>query len=194
MKTYHLYLPLLLSVCNISQADWLLDEKNSQLNFLTTKNTHISENNTFTRLTGDLSEKGTAKLHIDLNSLDTHIPLRDERIRKLLLNTDQYPHASIQVQLNPQELASLLVAQSRQLNLVGQLNLHGKTVSLPARVETFKDENGAIHIFTLEPVLLDLVALGLDNGVEQLRALAKASNISYTVPVTFHLIYTPLPM
>lgn len=194
MKIRILPIILLTIISNLSHADWLLDEKKSSLSFLTTKNSHITEANTFTRMSGELSEKGKATLHIDLNSINTRIPLRDERIRKILLNTEKYPNAEIQVSVDNKQLQNLLVGQSLQQNIAATLNLQGKTINLEASVSIFRDENGAIHVTTTTPVLLDMVALALDQGVEQLRDLAKLNNISYTVPVTFNLIYNPLPV
>ncbi|MCP5326423.1 MAG: YceI family protein [Oceanospirillaceae bacterium] len=181
-------------ISSLCQAEWLLDEKNSSLNFLTTKNSHITETSSFTHLSGELSEKGKATLHIDLNSINTRIPLRDERIRKILLNTEKYPNAEIQVNVDNKQLQNLLVGQSLQQNIAASLNLQGKTINIEANVSIFRDENGAIHVTTTAPVLLDMVALALDQGVEQLRELAKLNNISYMVPVTFNLIYNPLPV
>lgn len=185
---------LLMCVSGLSHADWLLDEQKSSLNFLTTKNSHITETSSFTHLSGELSEKGKATLHIDLNSINTRIPLRDERIRKILLNTEKYPNAEIQVNVDNKQLQNLLVGQSLQQNIAAILNLQGKTINLEASVSIFRDENGAIHVTSTAPVLLDMVALALDQGVEQLRELAKLNNISYMVPVTFNLIYNPLPV
>lgn len=195
MKNHNILLSLTLCLFGSAvHADWLLDEQHSSLNFLTTKNSNIAEISSFDKLSGALSEKGTANLLIDLNSINTRIPLRDERIRNLLLNTDKYPNASIQVTIAPALLDNLLVGKSLTTEISGNLNLHGKQLPLSAKVHVFKDENGAVHATTTEPVLLDMVALGLTGGIEQLRELAKLNNISYMVPVTFQLIYTPLPM
>lgn len=195
MKYRNLLLSLSLCILGATaQADWLLDEQHSTLNFLTTKNSNITEINSFGRLSGTLSEKGTANLRIDLNSINTRIPLRDERIRNLLLNTDKYPNASVQVTVAADILQNLLVGKSLSTEISGTLDLHGKQLPLSAKVHVFKDENGAVHATTTEPVLLDMVALGLTDGIEQLRELAKLNNISYMVPVTFKLVYAPLPL
>lgn len=195
MKYRNLLLSLSLCVLGATaQADWLLDEQHSTLNFLTTKNSNITEISSFGRLSGVLSEKGTANLLIDLNSINTRIPLRDERIRNLLLNTDKYPNATVQVTLAADTLQNLLVGKSLTTEISGTLDLHGKQLPLIAKVHVFKDENGAIHATTTEPVLLDMVTLGLTDGIETLRELAKLNNISYMVPVTFKLVYTPLPL
>lgn len=188
---------LSLSLCFLgaaAQADWLLDEQHSTLNFLTTKNSNISEINSFGRLSGELSEKGIANLRIDLNSINTRIPLRDERIRNLLLNTDKYPNATVQATIAADILQNLLVGKSLTTEISASLELHGKQLPLNAKVHVFKDENGAVHAMTTEPILLDMVALGLTGGIEKLRELAKLNNISYIVPVTFKLIYVPLPL
>lgn len=188
---------LSLSLCFLgatAQADWLLDEQHSTLNFLTTKNSNITEISSFGRLSGVLSEKGTANLLIDLNSINTRIPLRDERIRNLLLNSDKYPNATVQVSIAADILQNLLVGKSLTTEISGTLDLHGKQLPLTAKVHVFKDENGAVHATTTEPVLLDMVTLGLTDGIEKLRELAKLNNISYMVPVTFKLVYIPLPL
>lgn len=70
----------LLMTSAISYADWDLDSAGSQLHFMSVKADSVAKLHTFRTLSGSLSKSGEAKLIIDLNSVDTYVPIRDERM------------------------------------------------------------------------------------------------------------------
>jgi polyisoprenoid-binding protein YceI len=80
-----------------TQAAWDLDSTASYLNFVTTKNTHNVEIHTFATLTGGIGTNGVATVTIDLDSVNTGVALRDQRVRDLLFETANYPTATITV-------------------------------------------------------------------------------------------------
>lgn len=74
-----------------AHADWYLDNESSRLSFVTTKNTEIAEVQRFLVLHGKVDAKGAARLEVELDSINSGIPLRDERMRKELFEIKTFP-------------------------------------------------------------------------------------------------------
>ena len=69
-------------------ADWTLDNERSIVNFISIKNASIGEVHRFRSLAGSVSDDGAVRLVIDLDSVETLIPIRNQRMRELLFETD----------------------------------------------------------------------------------------------------------
>ena len=63
----------------IAISDWKLDPHGSHIGFASIKNDLIAENHTFTQLAGTVSTEGIAQIEVTLGSVETLIPLRNER-------------------------------------------------------------------------------------------------------------------
>src|SRR3990167_11336953 len=85
-----------------AHADWYLDNESSRLSFVTTKNTEVAEVQRFLVLHGKVDAKGAARLEVELDSINSGIPLRDERMRKELFEIKTFPEAQISAQINLQ--------------------------------------------------------------------------------------------
>ncbi|MCR3835301.1 DUF2846 domain-containing protein [Pseudomonas aeruginosa] len=72
------------------QAAWYLDYESSRLSFISTKNATLSEVGRFLVMHGKVDDKGQARLRVELDSVSTDIPLRDERIREHQFETGSY--------------------------------------------------------------------------------------------------------
>ena len=75
------FVGLLLSWASLAQAAWQLSADESSLTFVTTKATHVAEVHSFKSLTGSVDEQGRVAVSVALASVDTLIPIRDERMR-----------------------------------------------------------------------------------------------------------------
>ncbi len=84
---------------SVAAAGWTLNTTDSYLNFATTKNTHNLEVHNFTSIGGDINAAGVATLTIDLNTVNTGVALRDQRMRDLLFETAANPTATVTVKL-----------------------------------------------------------------------------------------------
>ena len=72
-----LLLTLGLAVATQAVADWQLEPSPSSLSFVSIKNNVIAEAHTFTKLSGSVDQIGAAHIDIDLNSVETLIPIRN---------------------------------------------------------------------------------------------------------------------
>jgi len=93
MKIKQLLIVTTLLVAGPCFAAWTLDNDSSQVSFVSVKAGDAGEVHRFTEISGGLSADGNASVTIQLASVDTLIPLRDERLREMLFQTDMFPTA-----------------------------------------------------------------------------------------------------
>lgn len=177
------------SSSSIATAAWTLNTTDSYLNFATTKNTHNLEVHNFTAITGDISNTGVATLIIDLNTVNTGVALRDQRMRDLLFQTSTYPSATVTVALPTTLLSSLVIGQAATTDISASLNLHGVTGAITTKVAVQKLSSSRILVQNLAPVLVKAGDYSLTDGVEALRAAVGIASISVAVPVDFTLVF-----
>ena len=88
----NLLLVALLAVCTSTvHAGWQLVSDQSQLSYTTTKvipgaEKSAAENNRFAKLEGEVGDNGTAEVRILLDSVNTNVAIRDERMRDRVSN------------------------------------------------------------------------------------------------------------
>ena len=94
-----LAVPFVLCVTSV-QAAWQLVSERSQLGYTTTKvfpgaEKSAAENNRFARLEGEVADDGSASVRVVLDSVNTNVAIRDERMRKIVFRTDEFPVAAV---------------------------------------------------------------------------------------------------
>ncbi len=179
----------LLTLSGLSQADWTLDNAGSQLNFISVKKSAVAEVHSFKTLSGSLSDKGDAKLSIDLSSVATNIPIRDERMQSLLFDTANFPNAELSAKVDLKEFSSLSAGESTTADIQLNLNLHGQTQTVPATVRVTALANGGLQVTTLAPVVINAADFELVAGINKLKEVAGLPSISVAVPVTATLVF-----
>lgn len=172
-----------------ANAAWDLDTEASYLNFVTTKNTHNVEVHYFASLSGDIGTNGVATVAIDLNSVDTGIAIRNQRMRDLLFETANFPTATITVNVPSTLLSSLAVGQTTQTEISANVDLHGVSTPVTTRVSVQRLSNSRILVQSVAPVLARAADFDLVDGVDALRSIASLTSISAVVPVDFALVF-----
>ncbi|MCY1532117.1 YceI-like domain protein [compost metagenome] len=173
-----------------AHASWYLDNESSRLSFISTKAANISEVHRFLTLHGQVDKAGHARLRVELDSLSTGVPLRDERLRALLFNTPDFPEAQIDAQLDLGSIGTLAPGAQLELSLPLTLTLHGKQQNYEAELLATRLDDRRFQVVTLAPLVLHADDFGLASGVEVLRKIAGLSAISLAVPVGAVLIFT----
>jgi polyisoprenoid-binding protein YceI len=168
-------------------AQWQLDPAQSRLSFMSTKAGNIAESHRFEKINGQVADDGHAELTIDLRSVNTGIPIRDQHMQNLLFLTEKYPQATFNTQLNLDELQSLTTGNSMPLALIGELNLHGVSAPITAQVQVIKATEKSIYVATTAPVIVNAEKFRLQQGVNQLAKVVNLPEISYVAPVVFVL-------
>ena len=73
-----------------SHADWQVVPEGSHIGFASVKNDLIAENHSFTQVSGGVSSDGTATIIVALGSVETLIPIRNERMQQMLFNVSEH--------------------------------------------------------------------------------------------------------
>ncbi|WNO61246.1 YceI family protein [Rheinheimera sp. MMS21-TC3] len=169
----------------VSTASWQLIPEQSSLNFISIKNTTVAETHQFSNLKGTWSDQGSVQIQIPVSSLETHIPIRNQRMLDYVLKAKQYPEITVQAELKPDSIASLAVGKSMLLTLPIAVNIAGETVNLLANIRLLKITASSIQATTESPLILNVNTANLSAGVDKLQQLAQLNAISKLVPVTF---------
>ena len=173
-----------------ANADWQLDPAASDLYFMSIKATHVGEVHSFDTLSGKVDEKGAASLTIDLASVATLIPIRDQRMRDMLFQVDRYPTATVTAQIELDTLVTMPTGSEIDIELEADLKFKGNTSQIMTKVKVSKLNEQKITVRTIAPVVLSAGQLQVTEGLEKLREIAGLPNISFTIPVTFNLTLT----
>ncbi|WP_017906085.1 YceI family protein [Pseudomonas asplenii] len=190
MHRSRLFLALLGALALPAQANWYLDNESSRLSFVSTRNADISEVHRFLTLHGKVDRQGVATLDVELESVSTGIPLRDERLRRELFDIRQYPEAQVTAQINVQPINDLAPGAQLELRLPLVVRLHGKEHSYNAELLATRLDDRRFQVVTLEPLVVHAEDFGLLPGLAELRKLAGLSAISLSVPVGAVLIFS----
>jgi len=168
----------------VAAADesWRLNKDTSELVIASTKNSQITERHNLSFQSGAITKQGVARLVVDLLSIETNIPIRNERMRKYLF--DNQPQVIIEMSLTPSELQQLMAGQSSAVTLPAAVTANGTKLSVPVAVRTNSDGGGVVVSGETQ---IDVAKFGYGPGIEQLRVIAGLAAISTTVPVSFRL-------
>lgn len=170
-------------------GQWVLNNKASTLNFITTKNASKTEVQTFTRLKGKIA--GTkVTMTVDLSSVDTGINIRDERLREMFFNIAKFPTATVSLDIKTSDIYPMKPGQIKTLNLKAEINLQGITQTIPVQVQVVELDKNQRLVFSSQPVIVNLKDFNLLKGVNALREIAKLKSINASVPVIFSLLFT----
>ncbi|WP_223459322.1 MULTISPECIES: YceI family protein [unclassified Pseudomonas] len=182
---------LLLAGATLSaRADWYLDGESSRLSFVSTKNANVSEVQRFLVLHGKVDPEGLAQVEVELESINSGIPLRDERMRKELFQIDRFPDALITTKIDLRPINDLAPGAQLELRLPLTVDLHGKQHEYQAELLATRLDDRRFQVVTLEPLVINAEDFDLAPGLEALRKMAGLSAISLSVPVSAVLIFT----
>ena len=183
-----LFLSFLMTMGSVfAFAGWEVDPTGSHIGFASVKNDLIAENHTFTEVTGRVSVAGEANIKVTLASVETLIPLRNERMQTMLFNIAKFPQATITSEVPVNELSLMATGESSVLDIELLIDLHGKELkkSVPVKVTSIGD-NG-FEVSSLGPIIVHASQFALSDSVDALRKIAGLQSIDLMVPVTFDL-------
>lgn len=181
---------LTLGVSLSAQASWYLDGESSRLSFITTQNANVANKHRFLVLHGKVDRRGHAQLRIEMDSVNSAVPLRDERMRDQLFDFKHFPEAQITAQINLQPINELAPGAQVELRLPVTVSLRGKQHTYEAELLATRLDEQRFQVVTLEPLMLQAEDFGLQPELETLRKSAGLSAISFSVPVNAVLIFT----
>lgn len=170
--------------------DYWLNTERSSLNFLSTKNSAVTETHQFGTVNGRIqTNEGLAQLAISLASVKTGIAIRDERMGKHLFEIGDYPVAMVTLPITARFIDALKIGQLTHLDAQAELSLHGQKQTLRTRLNVVKLQNDSLLVTSTTPIVLNATDFGLSQGIQTLQSLAKLTSISTAIPVTFNLLF-----
>ena len=188
MKTrFALACTLAAIVSPLAQADWQVGP-GSQLQFVSIKNNTIGEVSHFDTLAGTVTDAGEVEVRVALDSVETNIGIRNERMKTMLFEVGLYPEAVITAQLDAGSMATL--TGGGMTNVALKIDLHGQTVTKDAQLNIAVTDQG-VSATTAQPILLTAAEFGLEGGVAALQEVAGLNAISRVIPVTVALQLVP---
>ena len=171
-----------------ADAVWTLAPAESRVAFVSVKAGQVVEIHHFKELNGEIDEEGRARFEIALDSVETHIEERNDRMRQFLFETAAFPTAVISAHLNLAEFETLAVGERRATELEAVLGLHGAEVPFVADIHVTRVGENRVAVETREPFLLYTDDFGLAVGVEKLRELASLPSIAPNATVVFSIM------
>lgn len=179
----------LLAAAVSARADWQLDSAASALYYVTSKASAVSEVNSFATLGGGIDAQGRATLGIDLASVQTSIEIRDQRMREIVFQTEQFPQATVSLQVDVAALAAMAAGSSMTTNHTVKVELHGVSQEMAVDLRISKLDADSVQVQNAKPLIVAAGSFGLAEAVEQLREIAGLPAINPNVVVDFTLVY-----
>ncbi|KCZ51298.1 YceI family protein [Hyphomonas pacifica] len=172
-----------------ADAEWHLVDEESRLTFVSTKAEEIAEVHTFDSIMGTVSPQGLATVDVSLNSVDTNIEQRDERMRTMLFDTQAYPTLTVTAETPLDGFSDLEIGDRERINTPVTVSLHGQERVYDADLYITRIGPKKVLVETASPVLTHAADFGLDVGVEALREVANLPSISPAVPVSVSFVF-----
>jgi len=168
---------------------WDLKSKESSILYTTIKNQSIAESNHFSLFTGEVSEGGDVTIDIALNSVKTNIDTRDERMKKFVFKTVDFPSAVISAALPMAEFGELTSGDRKSIENEISVSLAGQTSSYDAQFMVTRLGPNEVLVESAAPIMVAAEDFELGAGVAKLQELAKLDSITPVVPVSFSLVF-----
>ncbi len=169
---------------------WSLDSAGSVISFVSVKAGDIAEAHSLSELSGAVKfdgDSGEVNLSVDLASVETNIPIRNERVLEFLFEVARFPLAKIHGHIDADDFLGLAVGSSTTSSLRLMLDLHGERIPITAEILALRVAEGQLVVTSTEPIIINAASVGLVAGIDKLQQLASLPSISKTVPVSFML-------
>ena len=189
MKKTSLVMLMLLGLSPSAFADWELLNDESSVHYVSIKSSNIGEINSFKKLSGSVADNGAVSLNINLASVETNIPIRNERMQEMFFEVIKFAEAHISGDVDLARVAKLEVGETYSDSITLKLSLHGVSKEITSGVQITKLSGNKVLVTSLEPVLVNAEDYTLAQSIEALRVVASLPAISTVVPVTYSLVF-----
>ncbi|MHA1543627.1 MAG: YceI family protein [Alphaproteobacteria bacterium] len=168
---------------------WVLNSGESFFHFSSTKNGDIIEEHAITNLVGEVEFTGKVIVRLDLNSLDTGIDIRDERMKEFLFEVDKYPVARIEADYNLSVFGEIEPGSVEVVPMNFTVFLHGVEKEYQLALQFDRQAWDRVVITPAEDFIVEAADFQLEEGLLKLRDLAGLDDISTKVPMNFTFVF-----
>ena len=137
-------------------------------------------------LTGSVSGDGAALVKIDLASVETLVPIRNERIREILFDVTNFPSATIQTKLDMEQINSISSGETEGLRIPLNIGLKSMEISKSVMVNVVRSGENVYDVASADPIMIRASDFSLES-IKTLQEMAGLQSIEPVVPVTFNL-------
>lgn len=170
-----------------SLAGFQLISELSDVSFTSIKSGSIAENHFFKQISGGINPQGKLDLEFDVASLETHIPIRNERMNQFLFESKVFPLIKVTANIKKQ-LGNIQEGIQSIKSVPITLDLHGHQHTLELDLMVVK-QNAQLIVYPKRAVNINAIDFALTSGIETLRKMAGLNHIVTTVPVYFNLVF-----
>jgi OmpA-OmpF porin, OOP family len=169
--------------------DWVLNGPQSHVYMQTEKLEGVIEKHQFNSVEGGVNKDGDAGVKIDLNSLETHIDLRNVRMRFVLFETFKFPSALITTRLDKNRLRDLDVNKTVNYPLTLTVNMHGVSNQIQTVVSITRTSDTTVSVATTAPIVVTAESFGFAPGIAKLSDAVGGIRIVPQASITFDLVF-----
>lgn len=190
IRLHNILLAFTLSVFTFSaSAEWVLNNAESTLNVISIKKLKVGEVHSFKKLQGSLDNKGNVTLMVSLASVETNIPIRNDRMQQFLFEVPKFSEATVSTKIDIEKIIKMKVGESLIQTLPLELSIHGSKKVVDAEMRITSLVGNKLLVSTIKPMIINASDYALVKGIEKLTELAKLPSISTAVPVTANFIF-----
>lgn len=176
-------------------ADWTVDNEASDFHFVTTKagapgTTTITEVQRFKDIAGSVTDDGGITFSVQTDSVETSVPLRNNRLRDILFQSAHFPVATFSGQITPANIKKLKTGDMTDIDVPGTLALVGISKPVTAKLRVVRMTGNRLLASTREPLVVNANDYGLQAGVDALRSVMGLNVLSPSAPVDFSVVLT----
>lgn len=179
----------------VSEGEMPLELAASKLKLVIVKDHVTPVSTTLSMRDSGLTLAGTpkARLSVDLDTFDSEIAIRNERVRNILFETSAIGWETAELAFDlPGDVIATLQKDKKVsgAKLEGQLKVHGATSKLPITVDAGYD-GPKVWVKSASPVEVKVSDLGLTDNLHRLNAICMHDGIDDIVKVDVSLVFTP---
>lgn len=189
MLKKYVFILATLFISSNALAQWELINDESSVNYVSVKSSTIGELNSFKKLSGTIQSKGELSVDVDLASVESNIPIRNDRLKTILFKVSTFSKANITTTLDPKLFNDLAIGETYRSPVTFNLSLHGISKEITTDIRVVKLTENKILAFSLKPIIINAGQYNFLEGIEKLREVAVLPSISPIVPVTFSLVF-----
>ncbi|MCG7656728.1 YceI family protein [Wielerella bovis] len=178
----------------LSTESKLWQSTDSKITFLigkvTPKLKSITEPAYFAKSSAQLDKDGQFSMSIDLQSVNTNIEIRNQRLKDWFFETSKFPTATVTGKLDSVAINQMKIGDILLLDQSLVLNLHGQDIDIIAPLLISRTSKNKIIVNTRHPVILDVRQMNMLNEVSKLVEGMGLSSIWEQVPIFFYGEFT----
>lgn len=175
-------------VAQADEAVWNVEPDMSSISFGSIKNDAIGETHYFSGVSGTVNAEGQVALEIDLESVETYIDIRNERMAEFVFKN--LPTAKLTAEVEMEDLSTLDIGAATTTDAFGTLSLMGVDVDVDAVLFVMRLAEDQVMVMTDGMAMLNVADAGLSESIDKLQELGGLDSITRVSPVTMRLLLT----